>query len=693
MALTRTVYISRTAYDLQHRNTLQVPRYGVLKLYLSSGNLNGKSYLMREAPKQKQLPKATDDFHFAPVDETPKIKYELDDLCGCITKAKLELFHRAEKTAVWKKDLKDDEFTHGEHEIDWDGKIDKGTDFPEEYITVEHSPYKLRLTIEGAADALNYSPAAWTYLHVLVHSFEFEKGEKEAVTRQLDKDLFDNVAVPAKKGKQEVHLISNVFSTGADKANNTAFTEYKALWAPGGTENGPNIPVFAKLFVKSSSDAKKDVPKAIGRVRLLWEMEDSDEDVSIHFNKAKEFIKDAINYNKKATKPKGDNCHKDRGGKRGDDAQPVFPAQGGYAEADVLVADSFPFKVAAATTRKWSAYSETWRTGKLMGKTGIMFQPSRMAGDAYIIHAYFPHKREPDGKDELDVEDDKKLKHAITEQTGIFQIWRDIHIIRYYTKNAGIPAINFATVADYYSKAYLKVDDQSGGPQASMASYDTKIRAHIGGLSPERQAMVLGGDQGAITQSGIKFRSYAGFKTQWKADSGKTDPDLAIWLGANNLGTAGKYEVALEAIADDVVVKTCNEYFSASEGINVFQFNLYWEGDGGIQSGTNGFAATRFANVTRQKAGYLQCRVNYGAGSKNNMQQTTTHEMGHILFLPHAPTASGYVAALHDDAGHWNNCTMSYNYDRERKFCGLCLLRMRGWDQTNLSSNHASNKA
>jgi hypothetical protein len=75
------------------------------------------------------------------------------------------------------------------------------------------------------------------------------------------------------------------------------------------------------------------------------------------------------------------------------------------------------------------------------------------------------------------------------------------------------------------------------------------------------------------------------------------------------------------------------------------------------------------------------------------MQQTTTHEMGHILFLPHAPTAGGSVAALHDLSSHWNNCTMSYNYDRERKFCGLCLLRMRGWDQTNLHSNSASNKA
>ncbi len=74
------------------------------------------------------------------------------------------------------------------------------------------------------------------------------------------------------------------------------------------------------------------------------------------------------------------------------------------------------------------------------------------------------------------------------------------------------------------------------------------------------------------------------------------------------------------------------------------------------------------------------------------MQQTTTHEVGHICFLPHAPTAGGFVDTLHDNAAHWNNCTMSYNYDRERKFCGLCLLRMRGWDQAGLKKDRASNK-
>jgi hypothetical protein len=326
-----------------------------------------------------------------------------------------------------------------------------------------------------------------------------------------------------------------------------------------------------------------------------------------------------------------------------------------------------------------------------MGMGGAMFQPSRMAGDACKINVYFPHNRKIDGKDDLDTKDDKELAHAVKVSTGTFQIWRELHIVKYVQKKSTIPAINLGTVAAYYSKAFIKVEDKSGGPASPLASYDTNLRNAVNTESTDRQAAVLPGDQGVITESGIKFRSYAAFKTEFKTQTGKTDLEVRTWLTTNNLDTVAKYKVYLEAIADVVVIKACNHYFAASEGINVIQLNLYWEADGGLESGTNGFASTDFANCTRNIAGYLQSRVNYGAGA-NNMQQTTTHEIGHICFLPHAYDAGGFQESLHDNRTHWNNCTMSYNYDQERKFCGLCLLRLRGWNQTVLNKDSASNK-
>jgi hypothetical protein len=700
MALKRTVYVARTAHDLQHVNRLHVPRYGVTKLYLSAGSKNTKSYLIAEAPAQKQASNATDDFNFAPEKEKLKIKYEIDDVSGCIEKATLELLYRNNKTAIWTKELKDGDVAHGPHEIEWDGKIPKGTDFPEEYITVEHSPYKLKLTIQGdTTGATNYSPAAWSYFHVLVHSIELEKGLKTILSRQLDKDLLDTVSLPAAKATQKIKLISNLFSVGGDTMDGTSFTQYRDHWKDSG-EEGPNIPVFAKLFVKNSAGGKEDVPKVIGRVKLLWDWQDTKEDVSMHFTQAKEWLVDALNYDVAATRPKGDNCHKDRGGKRGDDSKPVFPARTPPAvDAAAVTAGKFPFTVTRCTTRKWSSYSETWRTGQLMGKTGVSFQPSHIAGDAYEIDVYFPHLRKPDGTDELDTADDTKLAHAIKVSTGIWQVWREVHITLYHKKHSSLPSLSFPTVATTLAKAYIELVDKSGAIQAPMAGYDGHIRGFLtgGGTSAEKQLAVKAGDQGTITKGGIMYVSYANFKAAVKTAKGFTAAALTTWLTANNMATNAGYEVVLEAIADNVVVKTCDKYFTASDGIKVFHLEPYWETEDGSRSSTGGFASTDFPTikaaaaavpVNHKRAGYIHGVLT----PPPSIKEIASHEIGHTLFLPHAPGRAGGPAAHHDLVAHWKNCMMSYEFDKEMKFCGLCLCRLRGWDYRVLNSNRSLNK-
>ncbi len=116
------------------------------------------------------------------------------------------------------------------------------------------------------------------------------------------------------------------------------------------------------------------MPSVICKVKFLWDWEDVKEDTSALYTEGKEFISLALDYDKNATQPKGDNCHKDRGGKRGDTAKFVFPAQGGYGPEPALRADTFPFKVTCCKTRVWSSYSESWREGALMGQSGVMFQ-------------------------------------------------------------------------------------------------------------------------------------------------------------------------------------------------------------------------------------------------------------------------------------------------------------------------------
>ncbi|HEY8211710.1 MAG TPA: hypothetical protein VIG99_29710, partial [Myxococcaceae bacterium] len=185
----RTISVARTAVDLAHVNRVRSTTFGVRELRLKLGSATTRSNLAAHAPPPEKKEEGKNDFHFAPKEEKPKIVFKLDDRAKEIDKVILELFQRDKKDPVWKKELEEKDRAHGEHEIEWDGKIDKSEEFPESYITAEHSPYKLKLTIEtkGVPDSV----VAWTYFHVLIHSFKLELGDKTVLSRDVDKALWD----------------------------------------------------------------------------------------------------------------------------------------------------------------------------------------------------------------------------------------------------------------------------------------------------------------------------------------------------------------------------------------------------------------------------------------------------------------------------------------------------------------------
>src|SRR5207249_11092821 len=107
--------------------------------------------------------------------------YDLHNPYLNIKKAKLEIVRRFDNSPVWERELEDDELLDGDHNLefgmdyskghrfnDWGGGgLDETKRFPDGYLTVEHSPYKLRLTVEGPGRSSAHM--AWTYFHVLIH--------------------------------------------------------------------------------------------------------------------------------------------------------------------------------------------------------------------------------------------------------------------------------------------------------------------------------------------------------------------------------------------------------------------------------------------------------------------------------------------------------------------------------------------
>ena len=744
--MNRNAEVALTLGDDTNLNRLRVPEFALLRLCVLVGAKASKSYLQPGAPKQKDS--GADDFHFVPEKETGGIAYEIDDVCGVIAKAKLELFCRFKKDPLWTLDLTKlgpDAYCHGKHSLKWDGRVvtpDKvqegqaGKDgmehdltkydpdlnvhkdgFPDGYITLEYTPYKLKLTVSDKDDQCVLT--AWTFFQILLKGIVLELGPEEAVPaatvdddrhkrdKAVRKQIADDGGLPAAAATRKVYLVSNLFKTAApdgQMTDNTGYEEFRTLWG-----DGPNIPLIAKIRLADSADNEvklEDGPgaKALGKTKFLWDWEDVAEDTSRHHAKAKTFLNDALNYDKITTKPKGDNGHIDRGGKRGPDGQPVFPDQPGYAPKDALDAGRFPFEVKAAEIRKWVAHSLGWTQGKLKGQTGVLFQPSRLAGDTFKVTVYLDNDRYFDSvkskeKLVLDVTDlPLKAAEVIKKSTGKFEMWRQLEVINYLKKKATVtPDINLGTVADYYEKANILMKNLAGAAGAMVkATYNTAMTNAINTQAWHVKAAVSANDQHDTGGHFIDYRDHAGWCGEVDTHAngaGWTNVQKLAWsaglsngAGSDPYTNAAVYYQFLYDWALGIIEAVCGNFMVAGDGINIFQFHNLFNPTLPRGTSLNGFAADP-PGSNRTKCGFIQCGSNYGgtlgsgAANLNTREQTCTHEIGHQLFLPH----TWQVSPAHDPQGthdkNDNACTMSYEFDKTRRFCGLCLLRLRGWSK------------
>lgn len=698
--------LAKTIKPHTHHNTVAATSYGVTKIYLksTSGTLSpsygGTAYQ-----------KGADDFHFAPSVEAVQIVYHVKNPKGAIARAKLELFDRFAVSPIWKSDLTPLQYTEGDHTMPFTGAVAvDAAKFPDGFLTVEHSPYKLKITVGGKIRSTD--PVAWTEFHVLVADLTLELGPK-ATLKAKDQKVYESLTtvggLPPEGAAyaRAIRLLSNIFKTAsAEMYDNTAFTEYKSAW-----KDGALLPIFAKVRVLDSSDKKVDAPKSLGKVKFLWDWEDVTEDSSALTPPAtRSFVDNAVNLDRLLTLPKGDNCHVERGGKRGAATGAkvgvaVFPTATGQAQPHAgsadppVVAGTLPFKVEACGIRTHSAFSYAWTRGIYAGKTGVFFQPCRIAGDAYKVTVYLAWDRKSDGTIVADVQSDAPLPAAIKAATGSIKVWRQVDLVKYIKKNSSLVGFSVTQFQSYYDKALILMVDNTGGASSMVeADYRAKVRTTV--LAQPwltRAAVDPTVNQYTAGNFAVAFRNFNDFTNAIMAAKGFNAAQLAAFLGGpgSAVATASLYHGICKDWARTIVESSCDGYLGADDGVNIIQFSgLYnLETQPGGKS-LNGFAAN-FTSGGRNKCAFVQCApASSYTGNSNTMEQTISHEIGHHLFLPHAvngvPAGGGPDATSHDAA--WDHCMMSYNYTAERKFCGLCLLRLRGWDKTNLKTVAVQNR-
>lgn len=656
----------------------------------------------------KELELTFVDDHFAPSKESLDIKYRIKGLSGdAVTITIRSARHGAD--ALYERELTADEKTDGEHTIQWDGKTAvAGGPLAGKYVNPRYTPYEV---------TLSSPPVAATPAHafkVLVHSLELKLGD-------FEKGIFDHAlsttggqqerlrhlgyyhgavgaaagdakfkkavewfqdehvpAAPAKGvvdpatqtalGQRVSHCVEGgvlsesdekkIFVSGAflysnvnhlSPGGNHRFNAERTFWG-----DGLKIPVYVKIFLKNKADAKVEAPEAIGNTQVLFEWIDVADNAAL-VGKQRDYVTKARDYHSATTKPSGDNCHKDRGGKRGDDIRKVFPEN-----ADTAV---FPFVVTRGSARTWAVLStareeaDEWR-----GWAGVIFRPSRMGGDRYRVHAYLHTEKD------LDTGGEKNTPPDVEVKTATMTVWRKVRVNQYLHKpHATVNAISMATVNQEVAKAYMEFTGNLAKVDVTQATWNATVTA---ALTSDPDFATIGAVNYASLNT-IDFKSHAAY----------TAGGGALGAAAYNNLCRSKVRPWIDRVIREFAKNTCH-------GMTVLRVGNAHAGymtNSGLAPG-DGNVYVWWPKASYDNMGYV-------------VEKYALHEMGHALYLRHHFTApaAGPVATWPasdnpndhdaDDAA----CALSY-YQTAWHLCGQCVLKLRGWDEAQLSKDDDDNK-
>jgi hypothetical protein len=138
----------------------------------------------------------------------------------------------------------------------------------------------------------------------------------------------------------------------------------------------------------------------------------------------------------------------------------------------------------------------------------------------------------------------------------------------------------------------------------------------------------------------------------------------------------GAYKESCRNWAKRLLARAAERVLDGAAGIYVFMFSALYVMDG-EQVGPMAYA--------QPLSGLDGSKLLYVVFERSD-ETTAAHEIGHGMFLCHAP---GGIVANPDPHAHdvnMGNCLMGYD-EKATDFCGFCQLRLRGWDRSLLRPN------
>lgn len=622
---------------------------------------------------------AGEQLHFAPGHDPVEARFEIEAPPGVVPAARLEVWRQDDDAwPLWSRSLTPTELQAGV--VQWDGKVEGSTYFPGGYVTLEHSPYDLRLVLPDVQGA---GRRAWTRFRVVLADVVLEPAPADTVEdRRLQSQLMSAGDLHERGEHTRIRLFlpGDVFST--DSSEWDGDQRYQALAAV--TKKDPEVPLLAVVRLKGATRLTADefeavdAPLGVGRVRIVWDVEDAFEverntlscgtDGHEGGTTAESYVRQVETYDPETGLPPGTNAPALVGGKRGSAQGRLLQLTAGYPPEPHLRKGVFPFSASPLSRRPWAVVTATWDSGRLAGRAGVLLRPSRMAGDAYRLTAVLAldeaAMRRLDAPGALAKED---LPHAMTQ---VLQVWREVRVVGHLRKESNMNQ-RWSDASRSLAAGYMRLIEPHLGVQKEWrkAEYDARfLAARI--RTDETKYLAATARSGHFDDGrhAVKTRTY----------------DEYVEAHAELLGLpTGAFELSPMRTKPEKYPKLCKE---AAKALTLLAF------DDVLSGYDNGLVVLQWEELETTLGSLLGTAPSLGSSSRrkaavfmfSSSVADFIHELGHQLFLPHAPQGppdnkpEGAIPDAHDPSD--TKCMMGYFDDSDHP-CGMCALRLRGWSK------------
>ncbi|HEV3031578.1 MAG TPA: hypothetical protein VG319_08025 [Polyangia bacterium] len=549
-------------------------------------------------------------------------------------------------------------------------------------ITLKGSPYEVTFELVSKSGKKSTSKAGQLRLEVQEVKIVVDASGTLTVDdpfKPAVDGLIDELKKSGMPGDCEGRLIidSPVFKiSNGEMDDASSFTQYLAAYG-----SGPGVPMLATIKLKAKDGTGKRSPAALVGTRLLWDLKlptsgdlDGALDARGMHPAAKTFVKTAASFEEAATDPNGATAHFGVGGLRAKAADRAAAGTLWFAGGD--------WALTAGAQRVWAAFTTCGASTDATADSAVYFGPGRLAGDVHSVRAVV------DVDEALDVTAPTAPDGApAPRRSNVVKLvnWRRVPVVDNLTVGDAAP-LSLAPLTAEYKKAAMLVEGGPGlTPRSITAQWKTEYGAVVSGYAMAGTAFL---DKALETDPDgypVRYRSYYDYWTLVNPDAGFFGRLWKRIVSVFGSSDEDNYKKKCDDMWYPVMVDVAKRLPLVDQGITALKFGT--EGPHNqLMSGasyTAGIAPSIPGLTTRTKAIFFQ--FTSGASAR-----TFLHEVGHTLFLAHGPghfeagkQPPGYQPNAHDQH---QTCMMSYASDR-KNFCGLCFLKLGGWNYTKIKTD------